>query len=73
MTKKERALDRFARDLCWAGFSGSYRPAGGKTKYWKTVSLLSKTEYIRDARMLLWTVRRLGIPRVEKAIAEAAE
>lgn len=63
--------ERLARDICWAGFTPSYRRMMKRTKvqYWASMSPEARESYMADARMMKTTIPRLPRMRVEELVA----
>ena len=56
--RRPSPIEILAREICWRGFSGSYRPAEGKVAYWQRVTGEARERYMRDAEYLAWLWRK---------------
>jgi hypothetical protein len=65
MTREERVIDRFARDICWAEFHIPILAGCTKQQYWEKVTENNKENFKCEARRFLFLVQRLGLKRIE--------
>lgn len=58
---KLNRIERLARDICWVGFTESYRKQLKQTKaqYWALMPDESRENYRGDARLMMSIVPRL--------------
>lgn len=66
---RQKAIERLACDICWAGFAVAKHAGCTKLEYWARVTESAKQDYRAQAGQLLSLVRRLGIKRIETALS----
>lgn len=67
------AIEKIAREYCWAGFAAPEHAGCTKAAYWRRLSQEKREEYIREASYFCYHVKRLGLGTMQAIIKDNIE